>query len=114
MHHQKMHDIKEETLTFLTKWWSYIFYVMIGVMGKFSFDIVKRKKISIWYIIGATGVACFIGFLASMWCEYHYKPYAPYIVPIATLCSDKILMYIATLNWKPVLDSIYGVFTKNK
>lgn len=109
-----MHDFKEDALAFFTKWWSYCFYVFLGVMGKFSFDILRKKKISLWYLIGATGLACFVGFLSSIWFMAHYPLYAPYGVPIATLFSDKILMYCAALNWKPLLDSLYGIFTTTK
>ena len=109
-----MENIKEETLAFLTKWWAYLFYIFLGVMGKFSFDIVKKRRISLWYAIGVTGISCFIGFLASMWFMAYHPGYAPYGVPIATLFSDKILMYMATLNWKSLLDSLYGFVSNTK
>ena len=107
-----MQTIKEEALTFFTKWGYYIFYVFLGIMGKFSYDIVRKRKISLWYAIGVTGISCFIGFLACVWCSKHDAGYAPFVVPIVTLFSDRILMYLAALNWKPILDSIYGTFSK--
>ncbi len=115
---QTNNSFRDETIAFLSKWWSYFFYVFIGIVGKFSFNIVNKKKMSLWYAIGTTGISCFTGFLVSMYCKTHNPAYAPYMVPMCTLFADKILMsfaaYVDRLNWKALMASIYEFITKQK
>lgn len=105
-----MSDLRDELLVFFSKVWALFFYVLIGIVAKFSLDLAQGKKISFLQAIGSVGISLFIGFLAAVWCTNNNPSLAPYIVPIATLSADKIIMVIIGIDWKEFI----GYFIKKK
>lgn len=104
-----MSDWKQEVLAFFTRWWLYLCYILIGIVTKFSYDLVKKKKISFLQAIGSTGIAGFLGFLATLYCVHKdlSTTLAGIIVPLATILSDKIFTWLFTRDWGKMLDGIY-------
>lgn len=105
-----MTDLKDEIFLFVSKVWALFFYVLLGIMAKFSLDLVQGKRISFLQGIGSVGISLFVGFLAAVWCMNNNSTLAPYIVPICTLSADKILTVILSIDWKDFI----GYFIKKK
>ncbi len=108
---------KNVFIAFFLKFWAYLFYIMIGIVAKFSFDLIRGKKISLMQAVGITGLSVFVGFLASLWSIKHNPDNAGIIVPIATLAADKIVTSIMALNWGKITSQWLGWwvdFFKNK
>lgn len=93
----------------LAKWWVYLFYIAIGIIGKFSWDISRNKKITFLGALSTVGISGFIGYISSVYCRNNgLDEKAAYIVPICTLLSDKILTYvIARIKWKEIRDAFF-------
>lgn len=99
----------------LVKYAAWIAYVGIGLIGKFGWDIVAKKKPSGWYIVGTGCMGVFVGFITSKWCLSHDPTTGSYIVPVATLCSRDILVFIRMIDWRKVATAILKMdITKNK
>lgn len=92
---------------FLSKWWAWIFYIAIGMAGKFGLDMMKQKKMSFWQLIGSACISCFIGFMAASYCMSYAPKLGPFIVPIATLISDRVILFLFAINYTPILESIF-------
>lgn len=78
-------------------------WVLLGLIGMFSSDLLKNKKFTIWYIIGCTGVAVFVGYISGVWAFAHCKEQAPIYVPVATLLSNNIISAILAINYPALL-----------
>lgn len=104
-----MAKIFEEVVNFFSKWWVYLFYVLIGIVGKFSWDISRRKRITFLGAMSTVGISGFIGYISSVYCYNNgYTDKAAYIVPICTLLSDKILTYVVfRVKWKEIRDAFF-------
>lgn len=90
-----MENIKNELYLFLGKIWIWILLILIGVIAKFSYDVSIKKKFTFATFFSTLGIACFIGYLASVWCAYkEWDQARNWIVPIATLASEKIIEVI--------------------
>jgi len=90
-------------------------YVAIGLVGTFGWDIVAKKKPSGWYTLGTGCMGAFVGFIASNWCMAHRPEMGAYIVPVATLCSRDILVFIRMIDWRKVASAILKIdITKDK
>jgi len=95
--------LADETLEFISKWGAWVTYIFIGLVGKFGWDIINRKKMSFWYIFGTGMVAIFVGYLSTMWCSAHCPAQGAYIVPVCTLVSRDIMLFLTMLDWPSIL-----------
>lgn len=95
-----------EILDSLSKYAAWIAYVGIGLVGKFGWDIVARKKPSGWYILGTGCMGAFVGFITSRYFMVHNPEMGAYVVPIATLSSRDILVFVRMIDWGKVLNAI--------
>lgn len=92
-----MQEIKKEVILLLTKVWVWCLLVIIGIVGKFSYDITIKKKYTFATFMGTLFLAAFVGYLASVFCANKgWDKAGQIIVPIATLMSEKILQIIIT------------------
>lgn len=107
---QVMSDISEA----LAKYGAWIAYVCIGLIGKFGWDIVSRKKLSGWYILGTGCMAAFVGFISSRWFMTHNAEMGSYFVPVLTLVSRDILVFIKLIDWTKILSAIFKVEVNKK
>lgn len=109
---KEMQNKHAEYLEFLTKGGAWIAYILIGLVGKFGWDIVNNKKLSFWYIFGTGCIAFCIGFLVSRWCIAHPSLDQSIIVPASALVSRDIMLFITMIDWAGVLKLVTGKSTK--
>lgn len=95
-----MEIFKEEITAFFSKIWVWGVYILIGIIGKFSHDLIMGKRLSWLQIFASIGIALFCGFIASVICMNNFPDKAAYIVPIATLLSEKIMVAILAIDYK--------------
>lgn len=96
-----MAEVKEEILTFLSKVWAWLIYILIGLMAKYSYDFMTGKKITFLQAMASAGIALFVGFIASVICLHNgYEQQGMWVVPCATLVSDKIVMALFAFDYK--------------
>lgn len=98
----------------LSKYGAWIAYVCIGLIGKFGWDIVAKKELSWLYVIGTGFMAVFVGFISSRWFMIHNPEMGAYVVPVLTLVSRDILMFIKMLDWSKILSIVLNVKVKDK
>ena len=80
--------------------------VFIGVLGKISYELTMKRKLSLIEWIAVCGISVFIGYLSALWCVNNQMAEQGYfIVPIATLFGEKITMYL-TDNFKSLANRI--------
>lgn len=103
-----MEHEKTELVTLVTKWYLWASYILLGVLGKISYDLVRGRKISLIQSLGSTGISIFVGVLASMWCVKHSPDNGAFIVPVATLLSDKIFTALFAMDLKKISADILG------
>lgn len=105
-----MAEIKEEFINFLSKVWFWAAYIFIGIIAKFSYNVIIGKKISLLQAIGSAGIAFFAGFIACSLCYLHdAERDAMWIVPCATLISDKLVIAAMGADWK----QLKAIFTQS-
>lgn len=98
-----MENVKEEVVYLFSKVWAWCLYVLLGLMAKYSYDIIRGRRITLWQALASAGLAFFVGFIASVWCISHdMEREGMWIVPIATLMSEKIIMAIFAIDWNNI------------
>jgi hypothetical protein len=102
--------VVDEVATFFTRWWVYLFYILIGIVGKFSWDISRNKRITFLGALSTVGISGFVGYISSVYCHNRgLEDMAAYVVPISTLLSDKILTYlIVRIRWKEIRNALFN------
>ena len=115
------YSLLDDMVQLITKFWAWIFFVSIGVMGKFGLYFQSGSKQPFWKLIGSTMVAVFAGYLASAWCIEHYpiqgegySKEGAIIVPLVTLMSDKLMLILVNINWGTIWELIVEKSIKNK
>ncbi|MBL7720129.1 MAG: hypothetical protein JNL72_14930 [Flavipsychrobacter sp.] len=105
-----MQKYLEEIVTFFSKWWVYLIYIFIGIVGKFSWELSRKKRITFAGAISTVGISGFIGYISSVYCQNNsLEDKAAYIVPICTLLSDKIISYLVfRVKWKELRDALFS------
>lgn len=95
-----MEKITHELWLFLTKISTLLALIFIGLIGKFSMMVLSGKKITFLQAVAASGSAFFIGVLSWQLCKvWGLQEKANFIVPFATLLSDKLIIIIFTFDW---------------
>jgi hypothetical protein len=87
-------DVKDQVAAFIRSW-ALLFYIILGFMGQLGWKIIQGKTPSIWQTIGYALIACFIGFVSYNFCPEEKRAW---VVPIATLLSDKIIMILTNIK----------------
>lgn len=98
----------------LSKYGAWIAYVCVGLVGKFGWDIVSKKKLSAWYILGTGFIAVFVGFIASRWFMANNPDAGPYFVPVLTLASRDVMVFLNLIDYKKLLSTVLRIDTKDK
>lgn len=109
-----MLKLNHEVAEFLEKWGALFTYIFIGLVGKFGYDIVTRKKLSAWYVFGTGCVGICIGYLSFMLCRSRQAWNPGIVVPVATLVSRDIMLFITMVDYVSVLKILTGKSTKEK
>lgn len=109
-----MTNLTDELAQFFYKWSHYIIGTAVGVIGKISFEMGMKRKLTIFQWFGIVGVSIFVGYLISVTCEARgLQEHSGYLVPIGTLLGEKILIYL-TNNYHDIIGRILGLFKRNK
>jgi len=99
-------SIVSELYLFMSKAGASILAVFIGIMAKISHDIMLKKKHSWAEWMGILGMSVFGGYLMGQYCSSHdMQEQGKWLIPLATLFSEKIFMYIAA-NWNKIMNVI--------
>lgn len=102
-----MADLKTDALIFLSKTWVWFLYIVLGLMLKFSYNIISGKKITFWHAVASCICSIAIGALSSIWCiQTNRESMGTWIVPAATLLSDKLLTAAFSIDYKKILQEI--------
>ena len=96
-------------IEFIVRWMSFIGYVMIGLIGKFGYDIVSKKKITIPYILGTSAMALFVGFLTCKLCTAHPVVNESVAVPVATLLSRDMIVFLTMVDKKKLVEILLNI-----
>jgi len=104
----------QETLDVLTKYGAWFAYVLIGLVGTFGLDIINKKRITRLYILGTSFMGIFVGFITSKWFLAHAPEAGAYCVPVATLASRDIMIFLKLIDWRGVLAKVTRLEIKDK
>lgn len=109
-----MESPQNELIEFVTRAWAYIGSVMVGVIAKISTEVLMKRKLSFMQWLAIVGVSVFFGYLSAVWCDNRgWEEQAKYIVPLATLMGEKIMIYLSA-NYRRIGDAILSIFTKKQ
>lgn len=99
-----MSKVTHELVDLLTKGATYIIVVVLAIAGKLGMDLMNKKTISGWYILGFTCLASFISVMAYLFCIYKcFNPVlSALIVGGSAMFSRDIMVLVLMLNWKKV------------
>ena len=93
---------------------NWVFGVLIGVMGKISYELYMKRTITVFQWIAVIGLSIFSGYLTSVYCDNAgLEKEASWAVPVATLMGEKVFIYVMA-NYKRILTGVLGFFMPKK
>lgn len=99
-----MERLSDELASLFTSIWKLTALILLGIVGKFSYSYLTGKRITPVQAISTIGLAVFVGVIAGVLCrKMDFEEQAIWIVPIATLMSDKIIIAIMATDVKKML-----------
>lgn len=114
---EKISIIKGEVISLLYKNAYWIGLLLLGLGGRFCYDLLQNKKLSKLYIVGCTGCGFFVGAMTWIICHKYKLENGVIYVPLCTLLGQNIMSFVV-LKWQDILskdwDSIFKEFTKKK
>jgi hypothetical protein len=88
--------------------------VMIGLVGKLSYEIYIKRVLSMFQWIAVIGMSVFSGYLTSLVCiSYGLTTQTQILVPLGTLLGEKVFIYIMA-NYKRIFNAIFQLSGKKK
>lgn len=107
-----MSEFKSEILAIISKWWVWLLYIIIGVFGKFSYELLSGRRPSWVQIFAGIGIALCVGFIASAVCVQNgWQEKGMYIVPLCTLLSEKLVMALFSIDYKKMFADFAGYWS---
>lgn len=95
----------------LYKW---LLMILVGIVGKLSHDLSRRRRLTFYQWLGVIGVSAFVGYVVCVWCIGNgLEQQAAFIVPIATLLGEKIMIYV-TDNFKNIATRVIDAIFRKK
>lgn len=112
----KNFDIGTQIAICLYKWSAYLGLIFLGIIGRFSLNLLANKKMTIAYIIGYSGLSFVVGYIATAIMLQKCPDRIVYILPLVTMLSNNIISIIMTViieyktisngKWKGILEII--------
>lgn len=87
----------------LVKYGSLIGLILIGLMGMFSYELLHNRKFTISYVLGATGIALFGGYVGGTYVLNHFPDQAPWMIPMVTILSNNLISAIMSVDYKALI-----------
>jgi hypothetical protein len=93
---------------------NWVFGVLIGVMGKISYELYMKRTITVFQWIAVIGLSIFSGYLTSVYCDNAgLEKEASWAVPVATLMGEKVFIYVMA-NYKKIISGVLSFFMPKK
>ena len=106
-------SIIESLYDMFAKIWVLLLYIILGTVGKFSYNMLNGKKLTIGQSFGQLGFCLVCGTMSYWVCNYFGWIKAQAIITTtATFVSDKIMLAVYTLNWEKVVKNLFNSFKK--
>ncbi len=77
--------------------------ILLGLIGTFSYDLLRNKKFTRAYIVGCTGCALFMGYVGGQYVLMYYPTKAPFLIPFITLLSNNFVSALMAIDYKALL-----------
>lgn len=105
----------EDIWQWLLKSSTWLVGVVVGVLGKISYELSKKRQLSTLQWIGVIGISVFSGYMAGEWCDaYQFNTHQKgLIVPMATIFGERIMQYLVD-NYKSILGGVLNIFIKKQ
>ena len=101
-----MNEITTELSAFITKSSAFIAAIAVGVVAKISTEILMKRKLNMFQWLGIVGISVFFGYLTAVYCSNNQMDnQGKWLVPLATLFGEKIMIYLTT-HYKAILHKI--------
>jgi hypothetical protein len=100
-------ELRKEALEFLTKWYLWLCYVLVGVIAHISNMVLMNKRRTLAQAIASVCLAGFVGYLAAVYCITYCPEQGKFIVPIATLSSEKVVNGLMSIDWRGIIETVF-------
>lgn len=107
----KYDEILNEVLNLFTRGWVYLVVLFASITVRIGMYLSGDKKLTLLQEIGLFSVALSVGIITTIICIVHYPSppgtisiQAAFIIPFATLVSDRLVKSIMTLSPKDAAD----------
>jgi len=99
---------------FLTKTSGAIVSICVGVIGKISYELVMKRKLTLIQWVAVVGISVFVGYISLVWCNSSGMQKQSYwIAPVATLLGERIMIYVMT-NYRSFVQRFIDAFLTKK
>lgn len=92
--------------------------ILLGLLGRFSYDLLRNKKFTAAYVLGCTGASFVIGCLAGNWAEVHYSDNATALTVLSTMLANNIVSAIMSIDYKALMQKnwkgAFEILTRKK
>ncbi len=96
-------DIWEQLWILISKYGTWVGWIILGLMGRFSYDLLRDRKFTLAYIMGCTGVAFLCGYVGGSYILDTCPQKAPIAIPLITLLSNNLISAFMAINWKALV-----------
>ena len=108
------HEWIDEVITYSTQQRTYVIGMSIGLLGKISYEIFKKRTLNVIQWLAVVGMSVFSGYMVSVYCHTNnMQSSAQFLVPISTLLGEKMFIYLFA-NYKSILTGIFNLIIKPK
>ena len=82
---------------------AWILWILLGLVGMFSYDLLRHRKFSMSYVLGCTGIALFCGYVGGSYVLQYAPERASMYIPMLTLLSNNIISAFMSINWQALM-----------
>ncbi len=111
-------DIIFDIWTLFLKNIGVIALIVLGLVGKFSYDLLTGKRFTMAYVFGSMGCAIVGGWVCGDYIMRYWPHQATLFIPIATMISFNLISGVMAIDYKALMQQewrkAFDVLTRTK
>jgi hypothetical protein len=108
------HEWIDDLIEYSTEQKTYVIGMSIGLLGKISYEIYKKRTLNVIQWLAVVGMSVFSGYMVSVYCHTNgMQSSAQFLVPISTLLGEKMFIYLFA-NYKRIIGGAINLVFRNK
>lgn len=92
--------------------------ISLGLLGRFSYDLLRSKRFTLAYILGCTGASFVVGYVGGSYVAVHWPDNSVALTVLTTMIANNLVSAVMSIDYKELFKKnwkeAFEVLTRSK